>query len=1246
MTVSNFLSAKKLTAAGAAVSILLGVPGPFAVTAAAQVFTAGAARSASPVPSVVLPPMGSLSAPSAAPSLSALSAPSLFVGAPSAPLAAAALPTASLSAASASPAASAAVLPAASPAELLPSAAASIPVGAAAQAPVSALSTGRDLAARLDAAAKPGADVAQSASALDSFYSGLVSAAPCIFANLGKSSKDSGRLNAPGDAPAAAPSNGTVVPSATGSARFQVGPVHYAAMKAMAAVWSVWDRVIDSKWDKMPPLLGEIYLYFNEQSLRLHVWDANAVPSTDKKIFGPATAQQMGARSADGTYFDDQKPGMANAGSARWNQLNTPAGSPNPHFDTMEPNPLSVSEKLDKRDVDAHGLPITKEAGILNDWSAAEIQAQVHDWGNHIRRPISDNPVRIKIPAGHPLGAADHETEMVLDRTETDPTVPAGYTGPAIHRNAETPGWDMSHIYGSSFARQMQVRSLHDGKLKIGADGRLLEDPEKPGLPLTGFNDNITPLLAMYHTIWTLEHNSVADAVKSEHPDWNDQQIFDMARLRVTALNARIHTVEWTRALLPHPTLHSGMWADWYGFLGKPAKLWVMRFSDRNPRLGRILGALLRYELIFGVPGTKTQHYGKNYGFVEEFFDVYRLHTMIRDWNKIQHLEPTNELTFLENMSLKDALGFKTVASLKAFAPEDLALSYGMESAGALTLNNAPDALRSLTTQDGRHIDLLAVDMIRTRERLNASRYNEFVRRLGERPPRTFLELTGGDAEAAAKLASVYKTVDEVDFQPGIRAERKPALFALGNRQFKPFVLSAPARLKNDRFLSEQYNAATYGASGMEYIEHTNFSNLLLRHYPSLRPAVEGMDNAFRPWDKPGTLNDKLAAQAEKSSEKAVAASRWNAYVGAVIAVGAFSFGIATTASIGSLILIPIAAHLAASTLLPRSTGAMSDVLANSKTGGDRTRLLAPLFAAEKTGRWGAFLSKQGAFTVLDVGGMVAYHLFAAHPAGALLIGAMSLVSGLWTLKSARRAAQDQATLRTGLAAKLTEGQPHVDAKDIAGDTAVDKHFWIMLNGKPGPVLQFGDTYATLRKSGSSVVEAFMTTSMWHVIYARKTWNGVPADEKARYKPGFLDINIAGLIALSDFSSNRVWADGSKPGVKRGDIDMDEFDRLFRDFGMHDYLTAYDLARIREANQYRDAQEGRGTWFKRAIGRYAGKRRAAQLLELFADRVVWEDGKDGGWVPAISREQLLRFYQGGAHYDLIRDRSAGVPARK
>ena len=1233
MTLLPF-SARKTLAAAVSAALLIAAPGPLAYQAAAANF----ARPAAGAPVVL---GGSLAVP-AMPNL------------PLAPLPSGGLTLPGLPTAAALPNAPSAIGAVATPSATLPAAATPSAVAVTPGAtpvnplvPATALGGGQALGARIDAA-KTNADAGGVKSAIDSFYSGMAKISFCIFApkssaprgsGLSASGNDGGTGNGSGAQP---PAGKPEPPAASKSSRFQVGRVHYAAMVVMAGIWKVWDRAIDSKWDKMPPLLGELYLYFNEQSLRLHVWDANALPSTEKTDLGPATEEQKTGRSADGSYFDDQKPEMARANS-RWNQLNTPAGAPNPHFDTMEPNPLAVSEALDKREVGPDGRPITKEAGILNDWSAAEIQAQVHDWGNHIRRPIGDHPVRIKIPAGHPLGAADHETEMVLDRTETDPTLPKDYTGPAIHRNAETPGWDMSHIYGSSFARQLQVRSLHDGKLKIGADGRLLDDPEKPGLPLTGFNDNMTPLLAMYHTIWTLEHNAVADALKSEHPDWNDQQLFQMARLRVTALNARIHTTEWTRALLPHPTLHAGMWADWYGFLGKPLKLWIMRFTDRNPRLGKLLFGILRNELIFGVPGTKTQHYGKNYGFVEEFFDVYRLHTMIRDWNKIQTLAKGErgelEVRFIKDLYLKDAIGFQTIAILKDVSPEDLALSYGLESAGALTLNNAPDALRNLTTQDGRRIDLTAVDIIRTRERLNSSRYSDFVRRLGERPPRTFLELTGGNEEAAAKLAAVYKTVDEVDFQPGIRAERKPDAFALGNRQFKPFVLSAPARLKNDRFLSEQYDATTYGASGMEYIEHTNFANLLERHYPALRPAVEGMDNSFRPWDKPGSLNDKLSVNATASSAKAVEASRLNYAAGVAIAAISLALGLASPLMIASLVILPLAARIATLHIFPSSAAAMADTLAGYKNG-EGPALLAKLYAAEKSGRRGALAAKLGAFTVLDVGGMIAYHLFAAHPLGALLLGGAAVYAGLKALKSARRAAEDQTALRVGLAAKLTENLPHADPKDLRGDTAIQKRYWVMLGGKDGTVLKFGDTYGTLRRSGLPVMKAFMTAAMWHVPFARKTWKNA-GSEKTALKPGFFDIWIPGLIETQSPSNNRVFGDGSKPGVAKGEVDMDEFNRLFRDFGMHDYLTAYDLARIREANQHRDALAGKGNFLSRLVGRYAAKRRADQLIELFADRVVWEDGKDGRLVPAISREQLLRFYQGGAHYDLLRDRALG-----
>jgi hypothetical protein len=1223
MTISR-LPARKSIAAVLSAALLVSAPGPLAVQAVAQVVNMGAVRAVPGVSGAAGASLSgqSLSSPSLAPmntpSLSALSAPPVVAGAPAA----------ALSAAAVAPALAPAAVPVLAPGAVLsalPSA--SIPAAAvsarvpAAPAPATAFASSRELGARLESA-KEDAGGAKTASALDSFYNGINAAASCVFAPKDPSKGPSSGLSR-ADAPVGSPSS-----------RFKISPLRHAAMGTMALVWQAWDRAIGGKWDKMPAILGELYLYMNEQSLRLHMWDASAQPSTDKTVYAPAGETEKTSRSADGSYFDDQDPAMSKAG-ARFNQLRTPKPV-DPNWASKGPSALEISEKLEKREGGK-----TKEAGILNDLSAGHIQFNVHDWENHERQPIAQDPLKFPIPEGHPL-AADGSKEMTLDRTAVDPSLPAAYAGPRTSRNMETSGWDMSNIYGSSLERQLKVRSMKDGKMKIGDDGRLLDDPEKPGVPLTGFNDNMSPQLIMMHTIWTLEHNYVADMVKSEHPEWNDERIFQMARLRISALNARLHTTEWTRALLPNKTLRSGMWHDWYGFMGKRAKLWIMRFTDRHPKLGRLVfNPLIRNELTFGVTGTSTQHFGKHYSFVEEFPDVYRLHTMLRDEYLMQRIEagPNGEVTVrvLKNEKLEDMIGFKSRDKMKEYSNQDWMLTFLMESAGSLSLNNFPEALRALTTQDGRRIDLAAVDVIRNRERLEANTYVKFTLRLGEKPPKTFLELTGGDQEAADKLASVYKSVNDVDFQQGIQAERKPDGFALGNRQFKVFVLSAPARLKNDRFLSEQYDAKYYGASGMEYVEHTNFSHLIERHYPALRPVVEGVENAFAPMPQAGTLNDRLVKNAQDSALAAIRPTVVNYGFGSLLGTAALMLGAASLTTALSLILFPAAAVLAQAVLFPRSAGALKGVLSASKNG-DRSAL-ANLFTAEKRGRLSAFAAKNAALTVIDLGGLIAYHMFAAHPIGALLLGGVALYSGLKALTTARRASADLTAARVGLSATLTKDLPHADPKDLRGDTAIQKRYWVMLGGKEGSVLKFGDTYSTLRRSGLSVSTAFMTAAMWHVPFARQTWKNAAA-EKAAEKPGFLDIWIPGLIETQKPSNNRVFADGSKPSVKRGDVDMDEFNRLFRDFGAHDSLTAYDLARIREANQWRDAQEGRGNWFSRLIGRYAGKRRADQLIDLFADRVVWEDNLNGRLVPAISREQLLRFYQGGAHYDLIGARSA------
>ena len=52
------------------------------------------------------------------------------------------------------------------------------------------------------------------------------------------------------------------------------------------------------------------------------------------------------------------------------------------------------------------------------------------------------------------------------------------------------------------------------------------------------------------HTLFAREHNVVCDELAAEYPRWSDERIYNTARLIVSALIAKIHTVEWTPAIL------------------------------------------------------------------------------------------------------------------------------------------------------------------------------------------------------------------------------------------------------------------------------------------------------------------------------------------------------------------------------------------------------------------------------------------------------------------------------------------------------------------------------------------------------------------------------------------------------------------------------------------------------------------------------------------------------------------------
>jgi len=156
---------------------------------------------------------------------------------------------------------------------------------------------------------------------------------------------------------------------------------------------------------------------------------------------------------------------------------------------------------------------------------------------------------------------------MKVLKTLSDPTSVADSKRPPTFINTETHWWDASQIYGTTPASEAMRRTGADGKLVIGPDGRLAlpQDPKVNPARVPGWWVG----LDMMATLFVLEHNAVCDRLKAEYPSFSDDELFHRARLVVAALIAKIHTVEWTPAIIAHPTTIAALRANWWGVAGE-----------------------------------------------------------------------------------------------------------------------------------------------------------------------------------------------------------------------------------------------------------------------------------------------------------------------------------------------------------------------------------------------------------------------------------------------------------------------------------------------------------------------------------------------------------------------------------------------------------------------------------------------------------------------------------------------------
>ena len=574
-------------------------------------------------------------------------------------------------------------------------------------------------------------------------------------------------------------------------------------------------------WDKLPlPLALAVLVGIRTKLRQENLYDTGVLPSTDNPEAPTYNARVRTQRTSDGSWNDLSVPTMGMAGTRFGRNVPLDAIPPSSDADVLaRPSPREVSRRLMTR----HQL-IAAEG--VNSVAAAWLQFMIHDWFSHGRSP-KDNPWVIDLAEDDPWP----EKPMKVMRTRPDPTRPEGSQAPGTRINVLTHWWDGSQVYGESPELTEQRRSHVDGKLRVNDDGSLPwpTDPDADPSRVPGFWAG----LAMLITLFTHEHNAICDRLRTEYPTWDDEELFQRARLVNSALLAKIHTVEWTPAIISHPTTVYALRANWFGVQG-----------ERTHKLfGRISGS----EVVSGIPGGKVDHYGVPFSLTEDFVGVYRMHPLIRDeWSfrKLRDDTPIRDCTF------QDLTGPDALTMLAATPMADLFYSFGTQPPGLVTLHNYPRFMQEFHRPDGHVQDLAATDILRCRE-LGVPRYNEFRRLVHLEPFSTFEEMTD-DPTWAQEISSVYDgDIEKVDLPVGLYAERRPEGFAFSDTAFRIFVLMASRRLNSDRFFTDYYTSDVYTQAGLDWITDNSMKTVLLRHHPELRTAMQGVANAFHTWQRP-----------------------------------------------------------------------------------------------------------------------------------------------------------------------------------------------------------------------------------------------------------------------------------------------------------------------------------------------------------------------------------------------------------
>ena len=447
-------------------------------------------------------------------------------------------------------------------------------------------------------------------------------------------------------------------------------------------------------------------------------------------------------------------------------------------------------------------------APFFNVIAAFWIQFMTHDWFSHMQEGHNDK--EFMSVGCSPEDAARYgcRPDDRIDRGYVaDSTPPGTFTdaagkqyltrAPKTMRNFNTAWWDASQIYGYDETSLKRVkRDPADPAMLLmeeTSSGPLLplfkpEDPINPewtGQEATAFPDNWTVGISFLTNLFVREHNSFVKEFRAHtqhtpdadcglrnpsdpkkvihYKDVTPDELFDVARLVVSAEIAKIHTIEWTPQLLYDEPLFRAMNANWNGLIGPghPGLTKVLHKivqqlgNSKDPRFAaQWYSAFASGAGIIGTGSQKhhwsitdedsvnggVNHFGSPFNFPEEFISVYRLHPLVPDLLDYRDMsKDPNQIA--ERVPVVSTFRGKASDRMRSGGMTNWALSLGRQRLGLLKLNNHPAFMQNLTMNRldsaSKKIDVAALDIIRDREH-GVPRFNEFRRQYGLRTLTSF----------------------------------------------------------------------------------------------------------------------------------------------------------------------------------------------------------------------------------------------------------------------------------------------------------------------------------------------------------------------------------------------------------------------------------------------------------------------------------------------------------------------------